>query len=853
MTFDDFSQLFFNNAPIALAVGTGIFGLTLALCRYLTSDETKALKKLLTGQTKHKDWSQSFIVFFDVLFGKSYISIQAIFVSSAVSMLAVISVWAIIGGADYEQRLGFDLTLSTALTVALTINLIADFISLAETRFVLKNMHRFERFRWQILVLAGDFLASLAIIGAAIWVHRYFQPDVAGDDSISEILGAFSLYSVMLYSTFVTSVWSWIFMIGTWIAKVTSKPRIRRRLKVRQEPILTLALANAIVSGFLYYAGAVVTETGDGRVSLLDRGVCLLFRDQTCLNVARLSSFEEEEISFILIACENGLSRECVSRGLNIYRDHPDVAVRYWRSGCNAKNGVACANLGYMYDTGLGLDPDPDRAHALREEGCLLKSAFACRQAAISYRKGLTGQIDMGLALDRYKKACDLDDADSCGWAGSILVGEQLGWPNPHDAAVWLDRGCMNGDSWSCERLGRLYEDGELGPPNPRKAKAKFERGCELEDGSACGYLADLYEDGELGNSNSGLALEMFEKGCGFEDGWSCARQAELIRSGAGPRQDEDAAIKQIIDLINQSCDLGSGYGCRKQAELYERGDLLLADPDKAIDLYLENCETRNDSWSCYEIGLHFSERTESITARLAAIPFFEKACELKESYGCIRAAEILEEDLTRPVFGPITSDLIEQVYAKFWLYESKNAIYPAEFDSKSVVRFYDAAERLCIYSDGHDCRYANEFSPVRTPEFASFFEQNSNMFNSACDSGSGWACHMSALYLMKQNAPGTQFEDARLMLEKACLSGSIGACTSTAKLAHAGHDLSADFPMSIIDLYIHSCQHGDAEACFAATEILRDTAPEASRFLAAEACDLDYGLSSTFCSPYYR
>jgi len=75
------------------------------------------------------------------------------------------------------------------LLIGLAINLLADYISLLETGYLLGLLHKHHAWWVQALVLLGDLILSGAIIFAAIWVYirwPLYQGDVT---SFTEVLG----------------------------------------------------------------------------------------------------------------------------------------------------------------------------------------------------------------------------------------------------------------------------------------------------------------------------------------------------------------------------------------------------------------------------------------------------------------------------------------------------------------------------------------------------------------------------------------------------------------------------------------------------------------------------------------
>ena len=51
-------------------------------------------------------------------------------------------------------------------------------------------------------------------------------------ESFAEILGVFSVFSVLFYSTFLTSVWTWGYIFSTWVLRLFTRARLAELLAV---------------------------------------------------------------------------------------------------------------------------------------------------------------------------------------------------------------------------------------------------------------------------------------------------------------------------------------------------------------------------------------------------------------------------------------------------------------------------------------------------------------------------------------------------------------------------------------------------------------------------------------------
>lgn len=150
-------------------------------------------------------------------------------------------------------------------------------------------------------------------------------------------------------------------------------------------------------------------------------------------------------------------AQECVENALR-HRPDPDLlrdAETTFNRSCLAGEAGACSVLGVMYETGMGVGTDRDRAASF------------------------------------YESACQAHNMRACGNLGALMLQDRSGANEPWRAVVLLRTACGGGDGHACERIGRAYRDGENGPVEGSSAASFFETGCEKGDAQSCAELAD--------------------------------------------------------------------------------------------------------------------------------------------------------------------------------------------------------------------------------------------------------------------------------------------------------------------------------------------------------------------------
>jgi len=156
-----------------------------------------------------------FALLFDRVFGERHLSWRcfkrssvASLVAAAVSALVISPVWTRMMFGDVPLETDVLSWVAAGAAVAVLINLVVDYLSLLETRLVLRYI---ESSGWLLLGLVADFVVT-ALIGWVVWgaVFRFVWEPVSDTANIVSVSVLSSVFIGFL-STFMTSVWLWLF------------------------------------------------------------------------------------------------------------------------------------------------------------------------------------------------------------------------------------------------------------------------------------------------------------------------------------------------------------------------------------------------------------------------------------------------------------------------------------------------------------------------------------------------------------------------------------------------------------------------------------------------------------------
>ncbi|MFG5384057.1 SEL1-like repeat protein [Yoonia sp. R2-816] len=572
-----------------MGLATFMFGLT-SLASLLNQDRRDDVALWLMGAHSETRWSDSFIGLFDAVFGQNHFSVRCFLRSVAATLIAVVLIWLLMGSANtIGLRMQSDTTLGSLLIIGMIVNIAADYVSLLETRWLLGRMPR--RVLAQIGVLILDLMISALIIWIAIFGYINSPLHDGEIETFAEILGVFSIFSVFFYSTFLTSVWTWAYIGSTWLMRLATRLRVSYWLDVEGKPIKVLFLLLAGSVGVVTFAGSIAFSSTfvrqqDG-VSFADRALCALFKGRVCLDVAELTSAEHAQLDFITLACEGGVTGECLRRGLAVWELDAEAAWRLWYAACEGEDIAACTNLGFLHARGLGTDVNYAEAARLYRQGCDGGHAGGCSYLGQLYQDGLGVDASYRNATRLYQQGCDGGHAWGCTNLG-ILHDEGLGMDvNYAEAARLYRRACDGGHADGCSFLGYLHRDGLGMAVNYSEAARLYRQGCDGGHAWGCTFLGALHSQGLGMDVDYVKAAELYQRGCDGGHAASCTNLGNLLSVGLGT----DVNQTEAALLYRQGCNDGHAISCVNLGSFHQNGVVVDQDLVEAERLYQRGCD----------------------------------------------------------------------------------------------------------------------------------------------------------------------------------------------------------------------------------------------------------------------
>lgn len=253
-------------------------------------------------------------------------------------------------------------------------------------------------------------------------------------------------------------------------------------------------------------------------------------------------------------ACEAHSMIDCWKLA-NLYAriGNREDAVKTLEKICKMGGGDGCYLLGTLYDTGLKVVFNPDKALAYYAQSCDLKHREGCLDAGIGFF-----DTDIEVSEHFFSESCKLDSAKGCFMLGTILQKR-----NDPFTVETLTKACGLGNAMACASVADIYKS--INEPSERNlltARAYYVDSCNLDYYPACVKAGNMYM-----LENHRKAKIYFSRACRAEIADGCKGLALLylptkIKSGIMPNEDK------AIFYFKRACELGDRDSCKKKEEI---------------------------------------------------------------------------------------------------------------------------------------------------------------------------------------------------------------------------------------------------------------------------------------------
>jgi TPR repeat protein len=301
------------------------------------------------------------------------------------------------------------------------------------------------------------------------------------------------------------------------------------------------------------------------------------------------------------------------------------------KTSCDGGDLPSCRELGRMYATGDGVEPDHAAAAEAWGKACTLGGtgkvdARSCLELSKLRRSGWVFEVprdlyasedELGAALDTATPACDSDGGQAC-YTVALAERERLerdGWPKDQkdrgaDVVARAKKACDGGVVDACVFIRRdlwpvlnaelvtadaFNDAGEL-------AEKKLLSLCTDGNAEACFQGAGYINDQKQAKTITAAV----DKGCDAGKPKACLGKAMVLLAQLTSFDKDNADLQLAIKLFIDACAKTKGEFCTNfgegmihDSELEELG---AHDPEKGLAILRVQCES-GDSYACYIAG----------------------------------------------------------------------------------------------------------------------------------------------------------------------------------------------------------------------------------------------------------
>jgi len=131
-------------------------------------------------------------------------------------------------------------------------------------------------------------------------------------------------------------------------------------------------------------------------------------------------------------------------------------AMELYVVSCLGGYATACTDVGFLYDTGVGVSVNPYEAFKWYLRGCDEGDGMGCFDLGLLYENGRGTSMDLKVATAYHERACTMDNPNGCSSAGQNYVYGKGVAVDRDKGIKLLRKGCAAGNTWGCTQLDTL-------------------------------------------------------------------------------------------------------------------------------------------------------------------------------------------------------------------------------------------------------------------------------------------------------------------------------------------------------------------------------------------------------------
>ena len=244
----------------------GVWALFDRASNVIKPDARNRISQWVTGLdfAAKKNWPATFAEVFDQIFGKKHLSWRCFFRSALASMIAVLLLALLWRAAFSELAIVGDDPIKFAwgvLAIGALLNLIPDYMSLLQSRIVIRYMAKKRSSTWIAGLLVLDLVLTAAVVLVAFSILALLMDTAFGAkwnwkrywDLVADgfLARGWNLFGIFFYSTFFTSVWVWLYALSGFAVSGLAKTQrglnfLRNTLDFENKPLKSMGFVSMI-------------------------------------------------------------------------------------------------------------------------------------------------------------------------------------------------------------------------------------------------------------------------------------------------------------------------------------------------------------------------------------------------------------------------------------------------------------------------------------------------------------------------------------------------------------------------------------------------------------------------------
>ena len=251
--------------------------------------------------------------------------------------------------------------------------------------------------------------------------------------------------------------------------------------------------------------------------------------------------------------------------------DHQNAFAR-WHLLAKFGDPRAQNEIGWMYQHGLGIDPDPSQAARWYRKAAVQGLAVAQTNLGIMYNDGEGVVKDPREAARLFDLAARQNDAAALNNLG-VLYDKGTGVPEDNRrAAELLQKAAELGHPRAMSNLGLLYKNGEGVPQDAATAVKCFKASAEKNDREGLNNLAVMLDNGFGTSPDHAGAMKLFQRAARAGESAAALNLALMhLRPGTSEdklNEDRNSRLIEAYAWLNVAASLGQTEAIARRGEL---------------------------------------------------------------------------------------------------------------------------------------------------------------------------------------------------------------------------------------------------------------------------------------------